>query len=165
MRSPVSPISSAIASGMTASEHDSPAAGEESALDLGKTELGLIGSNDEIAREQELQAAPHRGRVRRADDRLRASAAQEPHVRARSPSGSPPARVPSLKSRRSMPAQNALSPVPVITIARTAGSASAASTPPPIPPSTAWLQRVPRLGTVDAQHADRAAILDDDFVR
>ena len=58
-----------------ASEHDSPAAGEESALDLRETELGLIGSNHEIAREEELQAAPDGGRVRRADDRLHASAA------------------------------------------------------------------------------------------
>ena len=63
-----------------------------------------------------------------------------------------------------MPAQNALSPVPVITIARTAGSASAASDAAAEPGEHRLVERVARFGSVDAQHADRPAILYDDFV-
>ena len=48
------------------------------------------------------------------------------------PSGEPPTVPPSAKARRSMPAQNALSPVPVSTTARTSGSFSASTMPRPI---------------------------------
>ena len=70
-----------MAIGMTRPRQDSPASGEQAPLDLREPELGLVGGDHEIASEQELEASADGGGVRGADDRLRASAPQEPHVR------------------------------------------------------------------------------------
>ena len=53
------------------------------------------------------------------------------------PSELPPRDPPSAKARRSMPAQNAFSPVPVSTTARMSGSFSASTMPSPIAVSNA----------------------------
>ncbi len=55
------------------------------------------------------------------------------------PSGSPPTAPPSAKARRSMPAQNAFSPVPVSTTARTSGSSSASVIETPMAVSSSGL--------------------------
>ena len=138
MRSPVSPISSAMAIGMTRPSRIPPPPANRPRLTSGSPNSAW----------SEATTRSHPSRSSRPPPTAVAFAAPttgfaHPPRRNRRyaavASESPEPRRPSLKSRRSIPAQNALSPVPVITIAWTAGSPSAASTPPPMPASTAWL--------------------------
>ena len=165
MRSPVSPISSAMAIGMTRPRRIPPPPANSPRLTSGSPNSAWSEATTRSHPSRSSRPPPDGGRVRGADDRLRAPAPQEPHVRGHWRRDRPTRGVPSLKSRRSIPAQNARSPVPVITIARTAGSASAASMPPPMPASTAPLSALRASGRLMRSTAHRAAILDDDFVR
>ena len=67
---------------------------------------------------------------------------------------------PPAKARRSIPAQNARSPVPVSTTARTSGSASASTRAGAQRAGERRGQRVAGLGPVEAQHRHGVAPLD-----
>ena len=164
MESPVSVSSSATASGMRVLMNTPPPGGEEPALDLGHTEGGRLRGHDDIAAQQQLEPAGHRGGVRRADDGHARSLPMVKRTKPRMASGLPPMppEPPSAKPRRSMPAQKARSPVPVSTTARTSGSFSASSMARPMALSSSGFNALRASGRLSRRICTRSPSLLDE---
>ena len=141
-------------------EERAAAGREQPALHLGQAELRVLRRDDHVAAEQQLEAAGDGGAVGRADERHGRHALEQPIERARRrrrrrvPKASPAAN-----ARRSMPAQNARSPVPVSTTARMSGVSLGVDDGSADRPDQLGRQRVARLRTVEPGDEDRAALL------